>query len=64
MALLIELIIFQIIWLLAICSLFSTTLQIPAEIPKNFIPPKEIFDKRNFVIEIAKWVCNVFNDFN
>lgn len=43
--------------MLAICSLFSTTLTTPAEIPKRFVPPKSIFEKRNFVKEIAKWVC-------
>lgn len=43
--------------MLAICSLFSTTLTTPAEIPKRFVPPKNIFEKRNFVKEIAKWVC-------
>ncbi|VDO64724.1 unnamed protein product [Onchocerca flexuosa] len=41
----------------AICSLFSTTLITPAEIPKRFMPPKDIFEKRNFVKEIVKWVC-------
>ncbi|VDN92646.1 unnamed protein product [Brugia pahangi] len=54
-ALIIELIFFQIIWMLAICSLFSTTLITPAEIPKHFIPPDDIFKKRNFVKEIARW---------
>uniref|UniRef100_A0A2K6WKJ1 Palmitoyltransferase n=1 Tax=Onchocerca volvulus TaxID=6282 RepID=A0A2K6WKJ1_ONCVO len=58
-ALIIQLIFFQIIWILAICSLFSTTLITPAEIPKRFMPPKDIFEKRNFVKEIVKWANEV-----
>ncbi|VDK89256.1 unnamed protein product [Litomosoides sigmodontis] len=49
------LIIFQLIWILAICSLFATILTTPAEIPKCFVPPSDIFEGRNFVEEVVKW---------
>ncbi|MCP9258971.1 Palmitoyltransferase [Dirofilaria immitis] len=44
---------------LSICSLFSTTLVTSAEIPKRFLPPKHIFEKRNFVKEIVRWANEV-----
>ncbi|VDN05848.1 unnamed protein product [Thelazia callipaeda] len=50
-----ELIIFQVIWIMAVFSLFGTVLTTPADIPRSFVPPVLIFEKPNVAEEIAKW---------